>query len=119
MKEETRRQKKMASLLRDALSRILPDELRFFTASLVTVTRVEIQSDLRAARVLLSVFGPVDPAEVLDRLAHRTGAIRRRLATTVELKYNPELFFAIDSSAEVVERIDRVLADTRHDDSTG
>jgi len=119
MREETRRQRKLASLLRDALSRILPEELRFFTASLVTVTRIEVQSDLRAARVLLSVFGPVDPAEVLDRLTLRAGAVRRRLASIVELKYNPELFFAIDPTAEAVERIDRILADKTHDDSTG
>jgi len=119
MSDETRRQQKIASLLREALSHILPAESRTFSSSLITVTRVEVQGDLRSARVLLSVFGPAIPEEVLSHLTRRTKAIRHRLASAVELKYNPELFFAIDSSIDAVERIERILAETTHDDKTG
>lgn len=106
----------MASLLREILSAILPAELRDFSASLVSVTRVEVQADLRSARVLLSVFGPADPEEVRSHLERRTGAVRRRLAAMAEFKYNPLLFFALDSSAESVERITRIIAESAHDD---
>jgi ribosome-binding factor A len=119
MKSESRRQQKMASLLQETLSLILPEELRPFTASLVTVTRVEVQGDLRAARVLLSVFGPASPEDVRTHLTKRTGAIRHRLASLVEFKYNPGLFFVLDPSAEAVERIERIIAETQHDDETG
>ncbi len=50
------------------------------------------------ARVFLSVFGG-DAAAVLGRLEERSGAVRRHLASQVELKYNPELFFSLDPSA--------------------
>jgi len=119
MRSESRRQKKMASLLREALSTILPGELRTFASSLVSVTRVEVPADLRSARVLLSVFGPADPEEVRGHLERRTGAIRRRLAAAAEFKYNPQLFFAIDASAETVERISRILAEDDHDHKAG
>ena len=119
MRSESRRQKRMASLLREALSAVLPSELRSFSASLVSVTRVEVPADLRSARVLLSIFGPADPEEVRGHLERRTGAIRHRLAAAVEFKYNPQLFFAIDASAESVERISRILVEDAHDDKTG
>jgi len=111
----------MASLLQEALSEILPGELRFFTSSLVSVTRVEVATDLRSARILLSVFGPVDPGEVRGRLEQRAGAIRHRLAAVAEFKYNPQLHFDIDASAESVERISRILEEKAHDedDKTG
>jgi ribosome-binding factor A len=119
MRDETRRQQKIASLLREALSHILPAELRSFSSSLITVTRVVVQADLRSARVFLSIFGPAIPEEVLLHLTHRTKAVRHRLASAVELKYNPELFFVIDSSIDAVERIEQILAETTHDDKTG
>ena len=106
----------MASILREALSAILPSELWDFKASLVSVTRVEVQADLRSARVLLSVFGPADPEDVRGHLERRTGAIRHRLASAAEFKYNPQLFFALDPSAESVERITRIIAESAHDD---
>jgi len=119
MRTESRRQKRMASLLRGAIGEILPGELRDFAASLVTVTRVEVPADLRSARVLLSVFGPADPEDVRGHLERRTGAIRHRLAGVAEFKYNPQLVFAIDGSAEEVERISRILEKESHDDAAG
>lgn len=106
----------MASFLREALSGLLPSELRDYPTSLVSVTRVEVPADLRSARVLLSVFGPADPEEVRSHLEKRTGAIRHRLAGIAEFKYNPQLVFAIDGSAEEVERLSRILEENAHDD---
>jgi ribosome-binding factor A len=116
MRNESRRQKRMASLLREALSALLPGELRSYPTSLVSVTRVEVAVDLRSARVLLSIFGPADPEEVRGQLEKRTGAIRHRLAAIAEFKYNPQLVFVIDASADEVERISRILEERAHDD---
>ncbi|MBN1939258.1 MAG: 30S ribosome-binding factor RbfA [Candidatus Aminicenantes bacterium] len=118
MRTESRRQKRMASLLREALGDILPSELRSYPTSLVSVTRVEIPADLRSARVLLSIFGPAEAEEIRGHLERRTGAIRHRLAAVAEFKYNPQLVFALDSSAEDVERISRILEEKAHDDNT-
>jgi ribosome-binding factor A len=119
MKSESRRQKRMASLLQEALSAVLPSELWDFKASLVSVTRVEVQADLRSARVLLSVFGPADPEDVRGHLERRTGAIRHRLASIAEFKYNPQLFFVLDPSAEEIEKITRIIESAHDDDKTG
>jgi ribosome-binding factor A len=116
MRQETRRQKKLSSLLRQTLSGLVDAELRPGPGILVTVTRVEVAADLKSARVGLSVFGPEDPAEIAARVAARAGAIRRRLASMVEIKYNPELFFEIDPSASEAERLDRILESAKRED---
>jgi ribosome-binding factor A len=113
MRDESRRQKRIASLLQEALSRILIDELRGETGDLVTVTRVDVPADLKSARVYVSAYGPDDPAGVVTRLEQRAGTIRRILASSVKLKYNPMLFFALDPSAELNDRIERILGPSK------
>jgi ribosome-binding factor A len=116
MRDDGRRPRRVASLLQEALSRILVEELRGVASGLVTVTRVDVPADLKSARVAVSVFGGSDPAEVLAHLERRTGGIRKLLASSVKLKYNPMLFFALDPSAEIDNRIERLLQETRKDD---
>jgi ribosome-binding factor A len=98
MREESRRQKRVARLLQEALGPLILRELEPGTATLVTVTHVDVPADLRSARVHISVFGG-EPEAVLRRLEERAGLIRRHLASLVELKYNPELFFSREDRA--------------------
>jgi ribosome-binding factor A len=114
MREWSRRQKRVASLLQESLVPLLLRELDPGAATLVTVTHVDVQADLRVARVYVSVFGGEAEA-VLRRLQDRAGPIRKHLASLVELKYNPELFFSLDPSADMDERIKRLLESTSHD----
>ena len=115
MRDESRRQKRIARLLQEALGPLVLRELEAGAATLVTITHVDVQADLRSARVFLSVFGG-DAAAVLGRLEERSGAVRRHLASEVELKYNPQLFFSLDPSADADARIERLLKSTQTDD---
>ncbi len=116
---ETRRQKRVDSILQDALSLLLIQELQEVTADLVTVTRVETAADLQSARVLLSLYGTGDKEAVLAHLRRRTGPLRRILATRVDLKYNPLLFFELDPAPAYAERLDTIIAQSKtHDDDT-
>ena len=113
MPEQGVRTRRVAELVRAELSRLLLKEFRDPGAGLLTVTRVEMTPDLMTARVFLSVFGGGDPAALLDRIAHHKGGLRRALASRVRLKYNPELFFALDPGPEHQDRIDRLIEETR------
>jgi ribosome-binding factor A len=120
MKTVSLRQKRIARLLQEALGPLLLRELSSVTKSLVTVTAVEVPADLRSARVFLSVYGPDGPGMVLDHLERRRRLLRRELASAVKLKYNPQLIFALDPSADMAERIERRLQSVRtheHDPS--
>src|SRR5512136_899762 len=100
MSEKSFRTRRVAELIRTELSRLLITEVQDPASGLLTVTRVEMTPDLLTARVFLSVFGAEDPEALLARIERSRGALRRALASRVKLKYNPELFFALDPGPE-------------------
>jgi len=116
MSEKGVRTRRVAELVRAELSQLLLLEFQDPSSGLITVTRVEMTPDLLTARVFLSVFGGADPAVLLDRIERGKGALRRALAPRVKLKYNPELFFALDPGPEHQDLIDRLLEETKKHD---
>jgi ribosome-binding factor A len=104
-----RRQQRVSSLLQEALSQLLIEEIQNISTSLVTVTRVDVTADLMTARVFLSIYGPDDPETIIASLEKRTGFLRKALASLVKLKYNPMLFFCLDLTPEYEQRIDKLL----------
>jgi ribosome-binding factor A len=113
MPEKGIRTRRVAELVQAELSRLLIVEFQDAASGLLTVTRVEMTPDLLTARVFLSVFGTDDAAALLERLEKRKGFIRRTLASRIELKYNPQLFFVLDPGPGHQERIDRLIEETK------
>jgi len=113
LSEKRFRPQRVAELVQAELSRILIGEFQDAASGVLTVTRVEMTPDLLTACVFLSVFGTDDPAALLDRIDRSKGHIRRMLASRVKLKYNPELFFALDPGPEHQERIDKLIEETK------
>jgi ribosome-binding factor A len=113
MSEKGIRTRRVAELIRSELSRLLLAEFQDPASGLLTVTRVEMTPDLLTARVFLSVFGAEDPAALLERIERGRGALRKALATRVKMKYNPQLFFALDPGPEHQDRIDRLIEEAK------
>ncbi len=113
MSEKGFRTRRVAELIRDELSRLLIAGFQDAESGLLTVTRVEVSPDLLIARVFLSIFGGRDPQGVLERIEGAKGALRHALASRVKLKYNPELFFALDPGLEHQDRIDQLIEETK------
>ena len=90
----------------DILARKCKDpRLRF-----VTVTDVEMNNDLRIARVYVSLLGNrVDEEDIGKTLSHAAGFVRLELGRRLELRYTPEVAFWFDSSGSRAEKIDRIL----------
>ena len=113
MSERGFRTRRVAELVRGELSRLLLAEFQDADSGLLTVTRVEVTPDLLVARVYLSIFGGRDPQGLLERIERSRGALRRALASRVKLKYNPELFFALDPGLDHQDRIDQLIEETK------
>jgi len=113
LSEKGLRPRRVAELIQAELARLLIEEFQETGTGFVTVTRVEMTPDLLRARIFLSVFGAEDPAAVLDRIERRTGRIRHVLASRVKLKYNPQLFFALDRGPEHEAKIDRLIEESK------
>ncbi len=110
---ESRREKRVASLIKDVLGLILVREFQDSESGLITVTRVEVTPDLMSAHVYVTFFGGPEKERVMALLEKRKGYLRKALASRVKLKYNPELVFSLDPGPEYEERIDKILDATK------
>src|ERR1700743_2181521 len=78
----------------------------------VTVTGVETSSDLRSARVYVSVLGDQTERDAtLDALRSSHGVIQSRIAAETRMKRTPTLTFHYDDTIEKGVRISHLLDD--------
>ena len=77
---------------------------------MISITGVDTASDLRTAKVYVSVFDKSRSAEVLGGLKSAGGYLRRHLGSTLQLRYTPELVFLEDHSIEHGTRIFDILS---------
>ncbi|NIM59927.1 MAG: 30S ribosome-binding factor RbfA [Candidatus Aminicenantes bacterium] len=105
----TRRQKRVASLIKEELSRLLVEEIQDSSSGLITITGVEMSPDLKTAHIYLSIFGAEQKEIILELLDKKKGYLRKSIASRVKLKYNPLLIFSFDQSPEYEAKIDKLL----------
>ena len=77
---------------------------------MISITAVDTASDLRTAKVYVSVFDKSQSKDVLKGLKSAGGYLRRHLGSTLQLRYTPELTFLEDHSIEHGTKIFDILA---------
>ena len=65
----SRRQKRVASLIKEEVSRLLIEEVQDSFSGLITVTKVDMTADLRTAHIYLSIFG-IEQADAIFNFGH-------------------------------------------------
>lgn len=103
------RRKKVASLIKTELSRLLFGYFQSQEQGLVSITKVDMTKDCRTAHVYLSVFQNPNPENLLAELEKRKGYFRKSIASKTKLKYNPLLIFSMDPSLLSEEKIQKIL----------
>ena len=111
---ETNRQKKIGALLQNDLVSILQGEIRKNNINnlVISVSKVNVTSDLSIAKVHLSVFPTEKAAEILAAVKSNAPLIKHDLAQRVknQLRKVPNLIFYIDDSLDYIEKIDNALS---------
>jgi ribosome-binding factor A len=110
---ETNRQKKIGALLQNDLVDILQGEVRKnnITNLVISVSKVNVTSDLSIAKVYLSVFPTEKGGEILNAVRSNGPLIKHDLAQRVRLQLRkvPNLVFYIDDSLDQIEKLDKEL----------
>lgn len=78
--------------------------------TMVSVTRVDTTSDLRYAKVYVSVYDKDLSKEVFKGLKSSGGFLRHELADRLSLRYTPELVWEEDKSITYGARVLDILA---------
>ena len=109
---ETNRQKKIAGVIQKDLVDILQGAARDgMKGVVISVTKVQVTSDLGQAKAHLSIFPSDKKDEIMEGIKANTVMIRHALAlrTKNQLRRMPELMFYVDDSLDYIEDIDKAL----------
>jgi ribosome-binding factor A len=108
----THRMERVAELIRHAMAEILQrgeilDEA--LERHPVTIPGVRMSPDLKVATVSVMPLGGEDVAKTLDALNRHKKELRTLIARRVNLKFAPDIRFAVDSSFDAQGRIEALL----------
>ncbi|MDX6725011.1 MAG: ribosome-binding factor [Solirubrobacteraceae bacterium] len=104
------RMRRVDQAMRQVLGDALAQDLKDPRVGFVTVTDVKTSTDLRHARVYVSVLGDEDTqAATLEGLRSAHGFLQGRVAGELRLKRTPELRFELDETAVRAARLERLI----------
>lgn len=109
----SQRKQRVEHGLRDVLTELVAREVRdprVRAATLLTITRVELNVDLSVAMVYVSIVGG-DAAGALAGLGKAAGFLRGPVGRKLNLQHAPELRFVADASIDMSEKLAAILRD--------
>lgn len=102
------------SNLQKEMSYIIANEVKNPNIKFVTITAVDVTSDLSYAKIYFTTLDDVN--ETLKALKSAKGFIRKTLADRIELRHIPELEFIYDESIEYGKRIEEKIKEIHEED---
>ena len=118
--KERRRPRQVADVVREELSRLLRTEVSDPAVGFATITDVVLSSDLRSARVFVSVLGDEGAFQrSVGALNRAAPMLRGMVGRNCGLRFAPELRFEEDHSLERGARIEEILKKLPHPDDEG
>lgn len=113
----TRRTRQVGEFLKEELDDIIRREVKDPRIGFFSITRVEVPTDLRSARVFVSVLGDDEErAATLSALENASKFIRYHLKPRLRMRQIPELEFRDDRSMEYAHQISQTLREVRERD---
>ena len=111
------RLRRVDEAMREVLSEAVTKEIKDPRVGFVTVTAVDTASDLRHAKVFISVLGDDGVRQrSLDGLRSAHGFLQRRVADELRIKHTPTLEFLYDDSLDRGLRIEALLQQQQDED---
>ena len=103
------RVEKLQELIKQEVSQmLLKEEIK--DPRIVTVTEVEMASDLHSAKIFVSIMGSDEKIqESLKGLRSALGFVRRELGKRIRMRYIPTFSFELDTSLNYSEHIQKIL----------
>src|SRR5579872_5735651 len=109
---DSRRQLKIASLIKEAFTEVLNKEGKsVYGKAFVTVTNTTVTSDLTLARFYLSIFNATNPDDVLKQFNAHKYELKKHLGEKLRhhLRRIPEIEFFRDETLDYISKIEEVF----------
>jgi len=120
MATDVKRSVRLSARIAKEIAWALGREVRDPRVTMVTVTRVEMPDDLRAARVYIRMLSGGEDEntrkEALKGLGRAAGMLRKVVSTRLGLRVVPELSFFYDEGQDDMTRIEQLLEEVKADE---
>ncbi|TXL67721.1 30S ribosome-binding factor RbfA [Cerasibacillus terrae] len=104
------RANRVAEQMKKELGDILTRKIKDPRIGFVTVTDVEVTSDLQQAKIFISILGDdEEKQETLLGLTKAKGFIRSEIGRRIRLRKTPEITFEYDEALEYGNHIEKIL----------
>ena len=105
------RQDRIAEEMKKTLSQGIRDLLTDAeTATIWSITQIDVTKDLRHAKVFVSILGTKEQETgMMAALQKKAGALRKLVGSKVRMHFTPELHFHHDHSIEHGLKISKIL----------
>ena len=116
----SRRTDRINEQLREEISRVLARQIKDPRLnSVISITRVESSSDLRSAKVYISVLGnDIQRKEALEGLQSAASFLRREIRDRINMKHTPFMTYILDDSIQEADHLLRLLNDVKSEDTS-
>jgi len=106
----SRRALKAAEAIREVVSMAILVDIKDPRVQDVTVTRVEMASDMRSAKIYVSVMGDEKKQTLsLRGLESSAGFLQSKVAKRIDTRYTPRLSFVVDQGVKKSLEVLRIL----------
>ena len=110
------RVEKLQELIKQEMGKMLLTDLKDPRIGFVTVTDVEMTGDLREAKIYVSIMGGQDEVKnSFEGLQSALGFIRREIGQRIKIRFTPEISFALDTSLDYGDHIQKLLLQVEGD----
>ncbi len=100
---------KINELIHSITGELLERAVSWKQGIFVTVVRVETAHNLRSTKVFVSVFPETETRYAMETLRHEQKNLEQKLRLRLATKPLPKLFFAIDTSNQGLDEIEKIL----------
>ncbi len=108
----SQRVEKINELIKREIGQIIRREIEIPENSLVTVSRVRTSSDLKEAKIWISIFPVKHAQSLLKEFLKRAGYFQRLLNRRLSMRYIPKISFILDNFEEKIGQFEDILDET-------
>jgi ribosome-binding factor A len=112
----TRRTERIGHLIQQEIGNLILREISDSRIGFVTISRVDVTTDLAHAKVYISVLGTdKEKRDSLAGLGHSASYMRTHLAKVLKMRTVPRLHFVEDKNLDHGFRINQILSDIKNE----
>jgi ribosome-binding factor A len=109
---EDHRTQRVSEAVKEELSELIGFEMEDPRLATVNVTSADVSSDMRTAHVKVAIEAGLEK-KALAALEHAKGFLKHELASRLNLRRVPDLYFSADTHPDAESRIDFLLRRAR------